>query len=184
MDKHQNDQFGISTSSTSSAMRAPYTTPFHNYNSTPYMASLEEDQLQTRSRAGTYPVPITTTRRGDDPVPGNRALYAHSSSGESVESSNLTTRGMFEGLLRRTRSKRWKETSDLDKPQPPRIIQAYHPKPIYANELELDTDGHVRSGTLNALVEKLTYEGSGSDMQSNVCFIMLKSLLLIDHRNG
>ncbi|RDB29470.1 Cell division control protein 25 [Hypsizygus marmoreus] len=154
-------------------LQPPYTSSFYTKPSQFLTPSEKEAPVQTRGRAGSVPPRSGSVKRHarliDDPSLTHRLFPLHesTSSGEmsdpAVPSKSRTT--SLEGFVKRTRSQRVKASLGLDDTPSKKPIQAqaWYLKPLYANQLELDNEGHVRSGTLDALVEKLTSETDAID---------------------
>lgn len=143
-----------------------YASSFYDKSTIP---SPSQEDPPPRGRAGSLPIRTAKRRPAfmEDHSSSGRLVTLHESgsSGEVVSIPGNMSSSSLEGIVKRTRSQRLKASIGLESiPAPkPVHVRAWYLKPIYADQLETDNEGHVRYGTLNALVEKLTSDMSTLD---------------------
>ncbi|KAF8079044.1 ras guanine nucleotide exchange factor domain-containing protein [Lyophyllum atratum] len=89
--------------------------------------------------------------------------------------------GLYTNLIVLERSQRLKASIVDESPQP-RLIQAWYLKPLYSDQLDVDAEGHVRYGTLLALVERLTCEAKTLDTQKRAEETLFRNIFLMTFR--
>ncbi|KAF5384966.1 hypothetical protein D9615_001164 [Tricholomella constricta] len=161
------------TSRTSPVLQPPYTS--HHPKPPPLFPPTQGERSTTRVRAGTLP---SAPERVDHPRP--RKPYAPR---EVAEPGAISMpKSAFRVLIKRTKSQRLKATDGLGEVSPPKPAQAWYLKPMYSEELDVDSDGIVRYGTLRALVEKLTCEASPVDTQKMAEETLFRNTFLMTFR--
>ncbi|KAF9469694.1 ras guanine nucleotide exchange factor domain-containing protein [Collybia nuda] len=142
-----------------------YSIPLYNKPTPPTPPPSQDDMLQSgrgRDRAGSLPVrnakrPSTA---GDMPSKSNLSVLREFPDVDNVYHIPHTSGSVDLSLLSRTRSQKWKQVMGLDdslNDVPPRPALPRYLRPIFGDDLVIGADG-VRAGTLDALVEKLTYD--------------------------
>lgn len=135
----------------------------HIYNKpTPPTPPAKEDvPHQCRSRAGSLPIRNKRSVIGEDghaitrlsslaELNGTRELY-------NVTSTTNGATGSLDVVVQRSRSQKWKQVMGIDEwPIVVTSATAWYLQPKYSDQLELSPDGHIRWGSLEALVERLT----------------------------
>lgn len=153
----------------SAGPQQPYSSSYYDRSS--IISSSEEDVPQTRGRAGTLPAHNVKRR----PATAN----------DGVRPTRLQP---LTETLKDTNESRSRRRPEAEIPAPQaNPAPALHLRPLYAEQLSLDPDGHVISGTLEALVEKLTSDYPSLDASSEficACFQDVSSLPDAGLRNG
>ncbi|GLB35754.1 putative guanine nucleotide exchange factor for Ras-like GTPases; N-terminal motif containing protein [Lyophyllum shimeji] len=175
----QNDR--LNNSHIPPVLQPPHTSSVYS-KPTPFIS--QEDLPQTRNRAGTLPITAANAKRRDDRPPPTRLRPLHESnnSTEVVDFPISRSKNPIEGLIKRTRSQRLKPSIGLDESPPPRPIQAWYLKPLYSDQLDVDAEGHIRYGTLQGLVEKLTCEDKPLDTQKRAEETLFRNIFLMTFR--
>ncbi|KAG5645359.1 hypothetical protein DXG03_006421 [Asterophora parasitica] len=169
------------TNNVSPVLQTPYTSSY--YNKPSYFH--DEPPPQTRHRAGTLPLPIApgiSKRRDNHLSASARPSFESSNSVETSEPSSAISksRSALEGLIRRTKSQRIK--GPVVEEELPRPVQPWYMKPVFAEELDVDSEGNVLYGTLRALVEKLTCEASAVETRKMAEETLFRKIFLMTFR--